>query len=74
MARNYKDAIPDGNIVVSLTTFGSSTLLTGVMGTPVVLDARNSLVLVETLPDCALVGEEADKGLGRPTQGGVFKG
>ena len=72
IAINYSNAIPDGNMVVALTTFGGSILLTGVVGTPVVLVARNSSVLVEPLPDCAPVCEETDKGLERPDPGGVF--
>lgn len=73
--RNDISNIPDVNIVATLTTFGGSTLLTGVVGTPVVLVARNSSVLVEPLPDCAPVCDETDKGLEIPELGGgVFAG
>jgi len=49
-------------------------MLTGVVGTPVVLTARNSSLLVEPLPDCAPVYNELDIGLGWPEEGGAFAG
>lgn len=72
--RNDVTNIPDVNIVVALTTFGGSTLQIGVLGTPVVLAARNSSVLVKPLPDYTPVCEETDKGLERPEPGDVFAG
>jgi hypothetical protein len=68
--------LPDGNMVVALTTFGVSTLLAEVVGVgPLdVLAARNSSLLLEPLPDCGPVCEETDKGLEIPEEGGIFTG
>lgn len=58
-------------MVVVLTTFGVSTLLTEEVVPPDVLAARNSSLLLEPLPDGEPVCEETDEGLERPEQGGM---
>ena len=71
--------IPEGIIAVVATDpitfiiFGGSILLTGVVGTPVVLATLSSSVLVDPLPDWAPLCEETDKGLER-AEFGVFMG
>lgn len=72
--RNGTSNIPDTSMVMASITYGGSTLLTGAVGTPVALTARNSSVLVEPLPDCAPVCDEIDTGLGWLEEGGAFEG
>lgn len=75
-SKNLYCYIPDGIMVVALTTFGVTTLQADVVGVgPLdVLAAINSSLLLEPLPGCGPVCEETDKGLEIPEQGGMYTG
>ena len=72
-ATTQNNVVPEGIIAVAWIILGVSILLTGVVGTPVVLAAIKSSVLVDPLPEWGPVCEETDKGLER-AELGVFMG